>query len=126
MMNIQNTFNMWIDTILEHLKDNMRAFCFNIYEYKSRGKYSVELVGFDEFDEYDVDWASSGNETFASRDDNNEFVLSKIGDFEKCLDIVHGLILAYLQGGKLADKLKSAEKICYGFADGDLFDVGKE
>lgn len=115
----QKQFDRWLDGILSRLDADFQAYCFNVYECLPRDCYTVELTGFRGNDD---DWANDV-ENYASRNDNDEFGISGVDDLEQCLIEVGGLIAAYLKQGRYADKLKKAQKICYGFIDGDLYTV---
>ncbi len=50
-------FANWLDKIMEHeLPKGIVAYNFNLYEGSDR-TYDIQLVGTDEFDESDEDWA---------------------------------------------------------------------
>ena len=50
-------FSNWLDRIMEQeLPKGIIAYNFNIYE-GAKGTYDIQLVGTDEYDENDEDWA---------------------------------------------------------------------
>ena len=65
-------FSQWLDKLLENNNfDNILAFNFNLYEYSNEdhtcSSYHIQLIGSDEFDAKDSDWACS--EIFTSGED---------------------------------------------------------
>ncbi|MDR1939712.1 MAG: hypothetical protein LBQ40_02835 [Clostridiales bacterium] len=119
MKELQRGFDKWLDGVLESFNLETAAFCFNIYENAGDENYSVELTAFDKYDEYDADWNAGGAETYASRNDDNEYYFSLDAEWEECLKLIQTFIADYLEEGKYAEKLKKAEVVAYGFVDGD-------
>jgi hypothetical protein len=121
MDKMQKKFNKWLDVEIKNIKTDVAAYCFNIYELTSDDSdYSIELTAFDEYDEYDSDWCAGGNESYASRNNDNELEVKLKTSWEESLEIVKELISDYLAHGKYSEKLKLAEIVGYGFVDGDL------
>ncbi|MDR3293485.1 MAG: hypothetical protein LBT20_05225 [Clostridiales bacterium] len=120
MDKLQKGFDKWLNGVLKPFDLKAAAFCFNIYENDGDENYSVELTAFDTYDEYDDDWNAGGSETYASRNDDNEYNFNMDAEWEECLEAVKGFISDYLEQGKYAQKLKQAEVVAYGFVDGDL------
>jgi hypothetical protein len=116
---LQKGFDKWLDGVLKPFESDVKAFCFNIYENDGEGSYSVELTAFDTYDEYDADWNAGGAETYASREDGNEYDFYLDAEWEECLERVQTFISDYLEKGKYAGKLKKADVVAYGFVDGD-------
>lgn len=118
-MNIYANLSKWIDKHLcKDLPDDVIAINFNLYE-GSDDTYDVEIVGCDEFDEDDSDWACS--EVFTTREDL--FYIhrtSDIAEWEQALSCITGFVEKYLSDGKYADKLKSYTAVGIGFVDGDM------
>jgi hypothetical protein len=119
MNKLQTGFNKWLDGVLKAFNLEAEAFCFNIYENAGQENYSVELTAFDKYDEDDEDWNAGGTESYASRDDDNEYYFHLDGEWEECLENVRMFIEDYLVIGKYAAKLKKAAVVAYGFVDGD-------
>ena len=117
---MQKGFDKWLDGVLKPFDLEVAAFSFNIYENAGDENYSVELTAFKDYDEYDADWNAGGTETYASRNDDNEYYFSLDAEWEECLKTVDGFIIDYLEQGKYAEKLKKAEIVGYGFVDGDF------
>lgn len=108
----------WLDTILnQEIPENVVAFCFNLYE-DGDNQWSMELVGTEEFDEEDGDWACEEVTDFGSRENNIEW--SSSGEWEEILEQITIELKLYLEKGKYSDKLKSKEGVGVGFVDGDL------
>jgi hypothetical protein len=118
-MSQYEVFAKWIDKHLSKgLPNDVVAINFNLYE-GSENTYDVEIVGCDEFDETDEDWASS--EVFATRDDL--FFIPRtddIAEWEQGLSFITSLVTEYLDKGKYADKLKKYTAVGIGFVDGDI------
>ena len=91
------------------------AICFNLYEEQDN-HWGVELVGTDEYDEEDDDWAC--DEIIAFRD--NLFHLEMDTDWEKVWDIINNLIKEYLETGSESEKLLRYEAVATGFTDNEL------
>lgn len=115
-MNLKNDFFSWMDAILkkDFPKDTV-AICFNLYEEQDN-HWGVELVGTDEYDEEDDDWAC--DEIIAFRD--NLFHLEMDTDWEKVWDVVNELVKKYLETGSESEKLLQYEAIATGFTDSEL------
>ncbi|MYN02918.1 hypothetical protein GTP41_12485 [Pseudoduganella sp. DS3] len=96
------------------------AFCFNLYDRSDDGLFSVELIGVDEFDADDGDWACS--EVWAPVNSRIEIPLAFSGnDWRSCLDEMADLLNQLLASGSAAAQiLKSRQAIAVGFVDGDL------
>lgn len=114
--NINIDFFGWMDDILsqEFPKDTV-AICFNLYE-EEENKWAVELIGTDEFDEEDDDWAC--DEIIAFRD--NLFYFEMDADWEEVWEKVNEIILKYLDNGIKAKKLLQYDAAATGFVDGEL------
>ena len=63
------TVTEWIDNILNDkvIPTNTVAFCFNLYE-ESDGSWAMELIGTEQFDLDDEDWACRETTDFGSRE----------------------------------------------------------
>lgn len=121
-MDFSENFELWLTTVLaSDLPSNVVAFSFNLFELGSAdAKYGIELIGADEFDEDDPDWACAEAwvgiprlipipRTFAD------------GSWEDCLRDVGQLVRDLLGKSSAAGaKLQEAEGIAIGFVDGDL------
>lgn len=103
MKNMNIDFFSWLDEILsqEFPKDTV-AICFNLYEEEDN-KWAVELIGTDEFDEEDDDWAC--DEIIVFRD--NLFYFEMDADWEEVWESVNEIILKYLENGTKAKKIAS-------------------
>lgn len=122
MINEQdNNFKLfcdWLDHVLEqNLPKNIKAFNFNLYE--GEGTYDIQLIGSDEFDEDDTDWACT--DYFTTGEDICYIQRTKdIKDWEKGLNYITGLAKRYLDKEKNAYILKNANAVGIGFVDGDI------
>lgn len=116
MKNINIDFFSWLDEILsqEFSKDTV-AICFNLYE-EEENKWAVELIGTDEFDEEDDDWAC--DEIIAFRD--NLFYFEMDADWEEVWEKVNEIILKYFDNGTKAKKLLQYDAVATGFVDSEL------
>ena len=116
LKDINCKFFDWMDNILqEEFPEDTVAICFNLYECEEN-MWSMELVGTDEFDEDDDDWACE--EIIAFR--KNPFVFEFSADWEEILEITKRMIEQYLEEGVYSDKFCSYEAVAAGFVDGDL------
>ena len=108
----------WIDRILDgEIPDNVIAFCFNLYE-ESEGEWSMEIVGTEDFDPEDEDWACEEVTDFGSRDDLYRWKMDC--DWEEAFEYMIEELSQYLESGKHAKLLKSTDGVGVGFVDGDL------
>ncbi len=112
-------FSYWLNQVLEQeIPKGIKAFNFNLYEGEE-DTYDIQLIGSDEFDEDDSDWActeyftSGENICYIKRTD-------EIAHWEQGLSYITKLVERYLQEGKDADTLKNVSAIAIGFVDGDL------
>lgn len=112
-------FSKWLNQVLEQdIPKGIKAFNFNLYEGEE-DTYDIQLIGSDEFDEDDSDWACT--EYFTSGE-NICYIkrTNKIEHWEQGLRYITKLVECYLQEGKNADILKNVSAIAIGFVDGDL------
>lgn len=112
-------FSEWLDKTLEQrLPQGIVAFNFNLYEGAS-GTYDIQLIGSDEFDENDEDWACT--DYFITGEDICYIQRAEeIKDWEEGLSYIIGLVEKYLDKGKNANILKGVSAIGIGFVDGDI------
>lgn len=116
MKNMNIEFFYWLDDILtQEFPEETVAICFNLYE-EEENKWAVELVGTDEFDEEDDDWAC--DEIIAFRD--NLFYFEMDADWEEVWKRVNEIILKYLDSGTEAKKLLQYDAVATGFVDSEL------
>lgn len=114
--NISIDLFIWLDGILvQEFPEETVAICFNLYE-EEENKWAVELVGTDEFDEEDDDWAC--DEIIAFRD--NLFYFEMDADWEEVWKRVNEIILKYLDSGTEAKKLLQYDAVATGFVDSEL------
>ena len=114
-------FEIWLDSLLcQDMSSDIIAYYFCLYE----GSYGCEtitfhLIGSDEFDEIDEDWAC--NNLF---DDNPLFYnivrTPDIQDWRDAEKMSIAIIDKYLQNGKYAYKLKEVTAVGVGFDDGSI------
>jgi hypothetical protein len=85
----------WLDKILDQeLPKGVIAFNFNLYEV-SDGTYDIQLIGSDEFDENDGDWACS--DYYTSGEDVCYIKRTKeIEQWEQGLSFIKKLVEQYL------------------------------
>lgn len=111
-------FLEWIDGLeLENITENIKAYNFNLYE--SEDTYDIQIIGSDEFDEENPDWACS--EIYSS-EENICYIENKgeLNNWENAKKIFAGYVRKYLENGKYAEILRSAKAIGIGFVDGDI------
>ncbi|MEH7249966.1 hypothetical protein V7114_24770 [Neobacillus niacini] len=118
-MNNFKLFSNWLNQVLEQdIPKEIKAFNFNLYEGEG-DTYDIQLIGSNEFDEDDSDWACT--EYFTSGED---FCYIKRTDeiehWEQGLSYNTKLVERYLQEGEYANILKNATAIGIGFVDGDI------
>lgn len=121
-MEFSKEFESWLASALApEIPSIVVAFSFNIFELDSaQANYGIELVGCDEFDAGDSDWAcgevwvASPRSIFIPRG----FVS---GGWEACLHGIEQLVLSVMEKSSVAaKKLKEAKAVAVGFVDGDL------
>ncbi|MGQ7947569.1 hypothetical protein [Flavobacterium sp. WC2509] len=117
----ENIFNDWLDQILKTEKPNadIQAYYFGILE--TEDGYETYLVGSEEFDEEDEDWAC--NTDFEPK--NKYLTLGQNGvDWELILADVKKNIENYIQSPNFKNSfLEKAKAIATGFDGGDLFRI---
>jgi hypothetical protein len=121
-MSFSEEFNGWIVSALaSEVPKTVVAYSFNLFELPpGDAKYGIELIGSDEFDTDDSDWACS--ETWVANP-RSISIPRAFGDgaWEECLDDVKGLLTNTLsKSSATASKLKDARAVAIGFVDGDL------
>jgi hypothetical protein len=116
---IFNDFSKWLNALLENNTfENIVAFNFNLYE--GFDEYHIQLIGSDQFDEDDSDWAAS--EVFSSKENIFKIDAAKAGEkWYKALDFCIKLVIEYLENGKNKDKILQKKAAGIGFVDGDLY-----
>ena len=108
----------WIESILaQDIPDQVRAFCFNLYE-DGGNKWSMELIGAEKFDLEDEDWPCYEVTDFGTRD--NPLVWIKKASWETVLEDSVSALREYLDRGQLAHVLKGKDGLGIGFVDGDI------
>lgn len=121
-MSFSEEFNGWIVSALaSEVPKTVVAYSFNLFELPpGDAKYGIELIGSDEFDTDDSDWACS--ETWVANPRSISIPrASGDGPWEECLDHVKGLLMNTLsKSSATASKLKDARAVAIGFVDGDL------
>lgn len=110
-------FEKWIDDVIgSGLPDETVAVNFNLYEESEDNTWAVQFICADTFDEEDGDWAC--DEIFSS--DENMYIWTETGGWEKALDTAASNIKEYLEKGQYAKDLKKFEAVGVGFVDGDI------
>lgn len=122
-MTFESTFRHWLKAcVAEPVPANVVAFSFNLYEPAAIDgvKFGVELVGAEEFDPSDRDWACE--EVWEPHQRQLAIPVDFSGSkWEGCLEKVRALVAAVLkEGDATADALKSRRGVGIGFVDGDL------
>jgi hypothetical protein len=112
-------FSNWLNQVLEkNIPKGIKAFNFNLFEGEEE-TYDIQLIGSDEFDEDDFDWACT--EYFTS---GELFCYIKrteeIENWKQGLNYITMLVQRYLDEGEDAQILKNASAIGIGFVDGDI------
>jgi len=112
-------FSIWLNQVLEQdIPKGIKAFNFNLYEGE-KDTYDIQLIGSDEFDEDDSDWACT--EYFTSGEDICYIKRTdEIEHWEQGLSYITKLVERYLQEGEYANILKNVTAIGIGFVDGDI------
>lgn len=109
----------WIDSLsLDGIPEGVKGFCFNLYDGCDDCHWSMELIGADDFDRDDEDWACGEVTDFASRE--CLFRWEKPQKWDGALAEMTELLAQYLDHGKYADVLKSRDGVGVGFTDGDI------
>jgi hypothetical protein len=112
-------FSKWLNQVLDRdIPKGVKAFNFNLYE-GGEDTYDIQLIGSDEFDEDDPDWACT--DYFTSEEEI--FYIERteeIQHWEQGLRYISMLVERYLKEGKNATLLKNASAIGIGFVDGDI------
>ena len=108
----------WLNDILgQKIPSEVRAFCFNLYDDWYEG-WHIELVGTENFDVDDEDWACDEITDFGTRE--KPLSWKKEADWNEVLSEVSSALKQYLENGLYADILKSRAGVAVGFVDGNL------
>ena len=115
---MQEQFFEWLDRILrdQPLPEETVAANFNLYEWEKENTYAIQLIGADEFDPEDEDWACE--EVYSS--EANLFVFTDEKGWKHALKAGVSLVNAYLAEGAYAQTLKALTAVAVGFVDGNL------
>ena len=109
----------WIDGLdLDAVPEEVAAFCFNLYDGCDGNTWSMELIGADDYDREDSDWACGEVTDFGSRD--GELAWTKQASWDGVLAEMVPILSEYLERGKYAHILKGKAAVAVGFTDGDL------
>lgn len=111
-------FALWLDGVLEkEALDEILAFNFNLYSREN--EYNIELIGSDQYNYDDSNWACS--EKFTTRNKLYIVTTEVVGnELDDALKFFGRVIEQYLMQGQFKDKLLSKKAISIGFVDGDL------
>jgi hypothetical protein len=112
-------FSNWLNKVLENeLPNDIIAYNFNLYE-GNKNTYDIQLVGTNEYDENDDDWACTEYFTTA---ENICYIkrVNKIKKWEDGLIYLTEIVKKYLEEGKFSKILKKAKIIGIGFVAGDI------
>lgn len=108
----------WLDNVLnQEIPVSVVAFCFNLYE-DGKSNWSMELVGTNNFDIEDEDWACDEVTDFGTRENN--FSWNRSCEWNRVWDEVILELKTYLDCGTHADILKSKRGVGVGFVEGDI------
>lgn len=108
----------WLNDILgQKISSAVRAFCFNLYDDWYEG-WHIELVGTENFDVDDEDWACDEITDFGTRE--KPLSWKEEADWNEVLSEVSSALKQYLENGLYADILKSRAGVAVGFVDGNL------
>ena len=109
----------WLNNLLEQeIPKGIIAFNFNLYEGSER-TYDIQLIGSDEFDEDNEDWACT--DYFTSGENICYIQRTRdIEQWEEGLIYIRRLVEQYLMEGRNANILKSVSAIGIGFVDGNI------
>jgi len=121
-MSFSEEFDSWLASVLEsEIPNTVVAFSFNLIELTSAdAKYGIELIGADEFNANDSDWACSESWVANPRRINIPRAFAGEG-WQRCLRDVRLLLMNALSKSSVsATKLKQATAVAIGFVDGDL------
>lgn len=111
-------FNQWLEGLLSaNLPNNIVAFNFNLYE--GQDEFHIQLIGADNYDENDEEWAC--DEVYTSGEDIYvlEFKDSE-NNWQAGLEEAKILINNFLSTNDKSVKLKAAKAVAVGFVDGNL------
>lgn len=115
MYNKQNLYN-WIDEILKkRISTKVIAINFNLTEY-TNNSYKVQIIGSNEFDENNDDWACK--EVFTTGNEQFQFKLD--GGWKVVLENISEDLKSYVNS---SSKLLSYKAVGVGFVDGDIITI---
>ncbi|PSL12020.1 hypothetical protein CLV44_1204 [Marinobacterium halophilum] len=117
MIQGEEDFIGWLDGQLNgEIPDNIIAFNLNIYE----SPFKIEIVGSNEFDREDEDWAC--NEDWVPQNRTISVSTSLLGDsWEETQSNLIAMAQGYLKSdASNVSKLRKAKAFAVGFVDGNL------
>jgi hypothetical protein len=121
-MDFSEKIYTWLASALaQEVPESVVAFSFNLFELETAdAKYGIELVGADEFDPDDSDWACGEAWVASPRSISIPNAFAN-GDWDDCLRDAKRLLSKILgESSAPAAKLKEAKAVAIGFVDGDL------
>jgi hypothetical protein len=121
-MDFSEKLYTWLASALaQEVPQSVVAFSFNLFELESAdAKYGIELVGADEFDPDDSDWACGDSWVAGPRSISIPHAFAN-GGWDDCLRDAKRLLSKILgESSAAATKLKEAKAVAIGFVDGDL------
>ena len=109
----KDTFFNWLNSVLEkEIPSTIKAVDFILYEGQNN-EWSIELIGSNEFDRNNADWACMG--AFDSRD--IPFYIRKVAKWDEIQKEYEAMIKSYLKEGQYNNKLKQYLAVGIGFDD---------
>lgn len=121
-MNFSDEFDSWLASALKPgVPITVVAFSFNLFELESaEAKYGIELIGADEFDPEDSDWACGEAWAPSPRSISIPRTFANEG-WDECLRKAKQVLTNKLsEPASPVAKLKETRAVAIGFVDGDL------
>ena len=107
-------FINWLDSLLNDIPADAIAFNFNLYETESDNLFEAQLVGSNQYDLDDEDWAC--NTIYSSEENLFSF---EAEDWEDALEKIIIQAKEYIINSD-NNKIKNAKHVTAGFVDGNL------
>ena len=113
-----NEIKSWLDSqIPSKWPDNVKAVSFNLND--GLDVFAIEMIGADEFDAEDEDWACS--ECWEPEIRKIDTTITASDGWEKCLEICKEAVTQYITDNP--EKFRGLQGVGVGFVDGDLHNI---
>ena len=121
---MDSKFKDWVEEISanETISSNITAFNFGIFE--TENGYSLYLIGSENYDENDDDWATEVDFEPSHKYFEIDPLITKGKSWEQVLKLSNDVVSRYVKSDSFKSSiLKNAKAITIGFDEGDLIRI---